>query len=56
MPDRKILNRFLAVRDKSGKYLGMVEYLLDFKAMEELKEAKKDAHKREYLTPAPASK
>jgi uncharacterized protein len=54
MPDRKILNRFLAVRDKSGKYLGMVEYLLDFKAMEELAEAKKDAHKRDYSTP-PAS-
>lgn len=51
MPDRKILNRFLAVRDKSGKYLGIVEYLLDFKAMEELKEAKKDAHKRDYSAP-----
>jgi DUF438 domain-containing protein len=51
MPDRKILNRFLAVRDKSGKYLGMVEYLLDFKAMEELKESKKDAHKRDYAAP-----
>jgi uncharacterized protein len=50
MPDRKILNRFLAVRDKSGKYLGMVEYLLDFKAMQELEEAKKDAHKRDYST------
>lgn len=45
-PDRKILNRFLAVRDKSGKYLGMIEYLLDFKATEDLAEAKKDAHKR----------
>jgi DUF438 domain-containing protein len=56
MPDRKILNRFLAVRDKSGTYLGMVEYLLDFKAMEELAEAKKDAHKRDYLTPAPETK
>jgi uncharacterized protein len=52
MPDRKILNRFLAVRDKSGKYLGMVEYLLDFKAMQELEEAKKDAHKRDYSTQA----
>ena len=51
MPDRQILNRFLAVRDKSGKYLGIVEYLLDFKAMEELKEAKKEAHKRDYAPP-----
>jgi uncharacterized protein len=47
-PDRKILNRFLAVRDKSGKYLGTIEYLLDFKAVEELAEAKKDAYKRFY--------
>lgn len=47
-PNQKILNRFLAVRDKSGKYLGMIEYLLDFKAVEELAEAKKDVHKRDY--------
>ncbi|NPU86272.1 MAG: hypothetical protein HPY65_17470 [Syntrophaceae bacterium] len=53
-PGQKILNRFLAVRDKSGKYLGLVEYLLDFKAMEELAEAKKDAHKRDYSTPPPS--
>ena len=46
VPERKILNRFLAVRDRSGKYLGMVEYLLDFTAMEELAEAKKDSYKR----------
>jgi uncharacterized protein len=44
IPERRILNRFLAVRDKSGKYLGMIEYLLDFTAMEELAEAKKDAY------------
>ena len=36
MPDRKILNRFIPVRDKSGKYIGMIEYLLDFKALDEL--------------------
>ncbi len=50
-PDRKILNRFLAVRDKSGTYLGMIEYLLDFKSMEELAEAKKNAHVCDYSTP-----
>jgi DUF438 domain-containing protein len=44
--DRRILNRFLAVRDRSGKYLGMIEYLLDFTAMEELAEAKKDSYAR----------
>ena len=46
VPERKILNRFLAVRDRSGKYLGMIEYLLDFTAMDELAEAKKDSYKR----------
>jgi DUF438 domain-containing protein len=44
--DRKILNRFLAVRNPEGKYLGMIEYLLDFTAMEELAEAKKDSYAR----------
>lgn len=46
VPDRKILNRFLAVREKSGNYLGMIEYLLDFTAMDELAEAKKDSYQR----------
>jgi DUF438 domain-containing protein len=41
----KLLNRFLAVRDESGKYLGCVEYLLDFTALEALAEAKKDSHR-----------
>ena len=41
----KLLNRFLAVRDKSGKYMGCMEYLLDFTALEKLAEAKKDSHK-----------
>ncbi len=50
-PDRKILNRFLPVRDKSGKYLGMIEYLLDFKALEELAEEKKNAPVRDYSKP-----
>jgi DUF438 domain-containing protein len=54
-PNQKILNRFLAVRDKSGKYLGMIEYLLDFKAVEELAEAKKDAHKRDYSATPPSN-
>jgi hypothetical protein len=52
-PGQKILNRFLAERDKSGKYLGMIEYLLDFKAMQELAEAKKDAHARDYTDAQP---
>ncbi len=48
-----IMNRFLAIRDRSGKYLGMIEYLLDFKEVEELAEAKKGAHARDYSTPPP---
>jgi uncharacterized protein len=46
VPERRLLNRFLAVRDKSGNYLGMIEYVLDFTAMDELAEAKKDSYKR----------
>ncbi len=46
IPDRPLLNRFLAVRDKSGKYLGMIEFLVDFKGYEELAEAKKDSYRR----------
>lgn len=41
----KLLNRFLAVRDESGQYLGCIEYLLDFTALEKLAEAKKDSHR-----------
>ena len=41
----KLLNRFLAVRDESGRYLGCIEYLLDFSALEELAKAKGDAHR-----------
>jgi DUF438 domain-containing protein len=41
----KLLNRFLAVRDESGRYLGCVEYLLNFTALEELAEAKKSSHR-----------
>ena len=48
-----IMNRFLAIRDRSGKYLGMIEYLLDFKAVEDLAEAKKGGHVRDYSTPPP---
>ncbi len=43
--EQRVLNRFLAVRDKKGKYLGIIEYLLDFKAVERLGEEKKDAYK-----------
>ncbi len=41
----KLLNRFLAARDRSGKYLGCIEYLLSFTSLEELAEAKKDSHR-----------
>ena len=41
----KLLNRFLAVRDQSGKYLGCIEYLLDFTALEALAKAKEDSHR-----------
>ncbi len=42
----KLLNRFIAIRDQSGKYLGILEYLLDFKAVEQIAIDKKDAPKR----------
>jgi len=41
----RILNRFIAVRNKQGKYLGMVQYLFRFKDLEKLAEEKKDAYK-----------
>jgi DUF438 domain-containing protein len=41
----KLLNRFLAVRNESGEYLGCIEYLLNFTAMEELAKAKEGAHR-----------
>jgi DUF438 domain-containing protein len=41
----KLLNRFLAVRDESGNYLGCIEYLLNFTALEKLAKAKQDAHR-----------
>lgn len=41
----KLLNRFLAVRDPSGKYLGCLEYLLNFTKLEKLAEVKKDAYR-----------
>ncbi len=42
----KILNRFIALRDSSGKYIGILEYVLDFTAIEQIAEDKKDAPKR----------
>lgn len=54
VPDRPILNRFMAVRGREGGYLGMIEFLVDFKAMEELAEAKKDSYKRYPEAPADA--
>ncbi len=41
----RILNRFIAVRNKQGKYLGMIQYLFRFKDLEKLAEEKKDAYK-----------
>lgn len=41
----KILNRFIALRDCSGKYIGILEYILDFNAIEQIAEDKKDAPK-----------
>lgn len=42
----RLLNRFLAIRDADGKYLGILEYLLDFAAIDQIAEDKKDAPKR----------
>ncbi|MBU3915262.1 PAS domain-containing protein [bacterium] len=42
----KILNRFIALRDESGKYLGILEYVLDFNAIEKIAIDKKDAPQR----------
>ena len=41
----RLLNRFLAVRDESGRYLGCLEYLLDFTALEQMAKDKADSHK-----------
>jgi hypothetical protein len=42
----KLLNRFFAVRNKEGKYLGCLEYLHNFTAMEQMAEGKKDSYRR----------
>ncbi len=42
----RLLNRFIALRDKSGKYLGILEYILNFDAVDRIAEEKKDAPKR----------
>lgn len=39
----RILNRFIALRDKDGQYLGILEYVIDFKIMDKIEEEKKDA-------------
>ncbi|MCP4755879.1 MAG: hypothetical protein GY866_33885 [Proteobacteria bacterium] len=41
----KILNRFLAVRDASGKYVGCLEYLLNYDELDQLAEQKKDSYR-----------
>ncbi|MBW2370018.1 MAG: PAS domain-containing protein [Deltaproteobacteria bacterium] len=46
-----LLNRFFAVRDQSGKYLGCLEYVLDFSAVEKLAEKKAGAYR---CNPPPA--
>lgn len=40
----KLMNRFLAVRNSEGKYLGCLEYLLDFTALEKMAEDKKNSY------------
>jgi len=40
----KALNRFFAIRDKSGKYLGTMEYLLNFPYIDQIAEEKKDSY------------
>ena len=41
--EHKMMNRFFAIRDKSGKYLGALEYVLDFTEIEKIAEENKDA-------------
>jgi DUF438 domain-containing protein len=40
----KALNRFFAIRDPEGNYLGTMEYLLNFGYIEQIAEEKKAAH------------
>ena len=40
----KALNRFFAIRNESGKYLGTMEYLLNFSYIDNIAEEKKDAY------------
>jgi DUF438 domain-containing protein len=40
----KALNRFFAIRDPGGKYLGTMEYLLNFDYIEQIAREKKGAH------------
>ncbi len=42
----RLLNRLIALRDKSGKYLGILEYLINFDSIEKIAIDKKDAPKR----------
>ena len=51
--DSRLINRFLAVRDESGTYLGCIEYLLDFDAMEQLAKEKAGAY---HFDPPPDKK
>jgi DUF438 domain-containing protein len=40
----KALNRFFAIRNREGKYLGTMEYLLNFGYLEQVAQDKKEAH------------
>jgi DUF438 domain-containing protein len=40
----KALNRFFAIRDENGKYLGTMEYLLNFSYLDKVAEEKKDSY------------
>ncbi len=43
--EQRVLNRFRAVRDKSGKFLGIIEFLFDFNAVNRMVEERKDDYK-----------
>jgi len=44
---RRILNFFIALRDNDGKYLGILEYIVDLKGLEKLAEENEDAYRQQ---------
>ena len=45
------LDRFIALHDKTGKYLGVLQYILNFQTIEQIAEDKKDAPVFEFGAP-----